>query len=53
MLVIQVTRKRFETIDEYIATFPKNVQNILEEMRKVIKESAPESEEAISYGMGL
>jgi len=51
MLVIQVTRKRFETIDEYIATFPKNVQNILEEMRKVIKESAPESEEAISYGM--
>jgi uncharacterized protein YdhG (YjbR/CyaY superfamily) len=46
-----VTRKRFETIDEYIATFPKNVQDILEEMKKVIKESAPESEETISYGM--
>ena len=46
-----MTRKRFETIDGYIATFPKNVQYILEEMRKVIKESAPESEETISYGM--
>ena len=46
-----MTRKGFETIDGYIATFPKNVQDILEEMRKVIKESAPESEETISYGM--
>ncbi len=40
-----------KTIDEYIATFPKNVQDILQELRKVIKEAAPEAKEAISYGM--
>src|SRR4030042_2685701 len=46
------THKRvFKTVDEYIATFPENVQNILEEMRQAIRESAPEAEEAISYQM--
>jgi len=44
-------KKEFKTIDEYIATFPKNVQGILEELRQTIKESAPEAEEAISYQM--
>jgi uncharacterized protein YdhG (YjbR/CyaY superfamily) len=46
------THKRvFKTVDEYIATFPENVQNILEEMRQAIRESAPKAEEAISYQM--
>jgi uncharacterized protein YdhG (YjbR/CyaY superfamily) len=45
------SRKQFETIDEYIAIFPKNVQEILEELRQVIKDSAPNAEEAISYQM--
>jgi len=46
------TRKtKFKSIDEYVATFPKNVQDILEELRKVIRESAPEAEETISYGI--
>ena len=44
-------KNMFKTIDEYIATFPKNVQNILEELRKAIRESAPKAEEAISYQM--
>jgi uncharacterized protein YdhG (YjbR/CyaY superfamily) len=44
-------RKQFKTIDKYIATFPSNVQDILEKMRKVIQEAAPDAEEAISYGM--
>jgi len=39
------------SIDEYIASFPKNVQYILEELRRVIKESAPEAQETISYGI--
>ena len=43
--------KKFETIDEYITIFPKNVQDILEKLRKVIRKSAPEAEETISYGM--
>jgi uncharacterized protein YdhG (YjbR/CyaY superfamily) len=45
------SKKVFKTIDEYIATFPKNVQRILEELRQAIRDSAPEAEEAISYQM--
>lgn len=44
-------RKKLGTIDEYIKTFPENVQDILQKMRQVIRESAPEAEEAISYSM--
>lgn len=41
----------FNSIDEYIATFPKETQKILNELRAAIKESAPEAEEKISYQM--
>jgi uncharacterized protein YdhG (YjbR/CyaY superfamily) len=41
----------FKTIDEYIATFPKNIQSILEELREAIREFAPKVEETISYQM--
>jgi uncharacterized protein YdhG (YjbR/CyaY superfamily) len=44
-------RKRFETMDAYIATFPKDVQSLLEKMRQTIKEAAPAAEETISYQM--
>jgi uncharacterized protein YdhG (YjbR/CyaY superfamily) len=44
-------KKRCETIDEYIATFPSNIRDILEELRQIIRESAPKSEETISYGI--
>ena len=44
-------KEAFKTIDEYIATFPENIQNILEELRQVIRDSAPNAEEAISYQM--
>jgi uncharacterized protein YdhG (YjbR/CyaY superfamily) len=42
---------RLNTIDDYIAGFPKDVQKILEEIRMTIKKAAPEAEEAISYQM--
>jgi len=42
-------KKHFNTIDEYIATFPKQIQHILQELRRVIRESAPQAKEAISY----
>jgi uncharacterized protein YdhG (YjbR/CyaY superfamily) len=45
------SRKQFKNIDDYVATFPENVQHKLMELRSAIKESAPEAEEAISYGM--
>jgi uncharacterized protein YdhG (YjbR/CyaY superfamily) len=39
------------TMDDYIAQFPKNVRDILEELRKVIHETAPGAEEAMRYGI--
>ncbi len=44
-------KKGYKTTDEYIATFPKNIQIILEELRQAIRDSAPSAEEAISYQM--
>ena len=43
--------RQFKTIDEYIDTFPADVQSILNELRQTIKEAAPEAEETISYQM--
>ena len=42
-------RKHFKTIDEYIQTFPAEVQGLLENMRQTIQKAAPEAVEAISY----
>ena len=39
------------TIDEYIAGFPQRTQDILKEIRVVVRRSAPDAEEGISYGM--
>jgi len=36
-------------IDEYIAGFPQDVQDMLEKMRKTIRRAAPDAEETISY----
>ena len=44
-------KSQFKTIDEYIQTFPKDVQVILEKMRLTIRKAAPEAVEAISYQM--
>lgn len=38
-----------KNIDEYIAAFPKGVQEILEKIRVTIRKAAPDAEEAISY----
>ena len=35
--------KQFKTIDEYIKTFPEDVQSILERMRQTIRKAAPEA----------
>lgn len=39
------------TVEEYIASFPSDVQERLNQMRKTIKEAAPEANEGILYGM--
>ena len=41
----------YSSIDEYIATFPPEIQQILHALRATIKAAAPEAEEKISYQM--
>ena len=42
---------QFTTVDEYIALFPSAVQEKLQLLRRIIREAAPEAEEAIKYRM--
>ena len=39
----------FATIDDYIASQPPEVQKILQELRGIIKEAAPDAEEILNY----
>ncbi|MDF2893041.1 MAG: hypothetical protein K0R80_3408 [Clostridia bacterium] len=41
----------FNSIDEYILQFSQEVQEILKTLRSVIKDSAPDAKEKISYQM--
>jgi uncharacterized protein YdhG (YjbR/CyaY superfamily) len=43
--------KKYSSVDEYVADFPPNIREILNNLRRVIKESALQAEESISYGM--
>lgn len=43
--------KSILTTDEYISSFPLEIQEKLQMLRKVIKETAPQATEKISYGM--
>jgi uncharacterized protein YdhG (YjbR/CyaY superfamily) len=38
-------------IDEYIANFPDDVQKILQKVRKIIRQTAPDAQEKINYGI--
>ena len=40
-----------DTVDQYIAGFPPDVQHILQTIRAIIKEEAPSATERIAYGM--
>lgn len=41
----------FTSIDEYIALFPPDIQEILQQMRATIHAAAPQAQEMISYQM--
>lgn len=43
--------KNIETIDEFIAQYPEDVQVILQIIRQTIQEVAPDAKEKISYGI--
>jgi uncharacterized protein YdhG (YjbR/CyaY superfamily) len=44
-------KTQYKTIDEYIKTFPEDVQTILKKVRQTIRKAAPDAVEAISYQM--
>lgn len=43
--------KTAKSIDEYVARFPEDVRRRLEQMRRAIREAAPEAKEGISYAI--
>jgi uncharacterized protein YdhG (YjbR/CyaY superfamily) len=49
--VLEKKKGQPTTIDEYICLYPEDVQHTLVKIRAVIKESAPEAVEKISYQM--
>lgn len=42
-------KKKYDNIDEYISYFPDSVKKILEKIRQIIRDAAPEAQESISY----
>ena len=48
---MRVDQMRFETIDDYIAGCPPEVQPTMHKIRAAISRAAPKATEKISYGM--
>lgn len=46
-----MNRPQADTIDNYIAGFPDDVQKLLKQMKEIISKAAPKAEEAIRYAM--
>lgn len=42
---------KFKTVDEYIKSFPTEIQPRLKEMRKIILDTVPNAEEYIGYNI--
>lgn len=43
--------KQYSTVDEYIASAPKEAREKLRDIRQVIQRYAPQAQEKLSYGM--
>lgn len=48
---MEIRQEGFHSIDEYIATFPADIQVRLEAVRATIKAAAPDATEGIGYQM--
>ena len=46
-----MTTSQFQSMDAYIATFPKEIQTLLGQVRETIRKAAPDATEAIKYAM--
>lgn len=42
---------KFQTVDDYIEQFDPDIQVLLNQIRKIIKDNAPDAEETLSWGM--
>jgi uncharacterized protein YdhG (YjbR/CyaY superfamily) len=42
---------KFKNVDEYFSSLPANTKSILDEVRKTVREAAPQAKELISYNM--
>jgi uncharacterized protein YdhG (YjbR/CyaY superfamily) len=41
--------QRFDSVDDYISTFPPEIQTVLQAVRRTIRGAAPGAKESISY----
>ena len=48
---MKAKQRDYQSIDEYIQSFPRNVQKRLRELRRLVRDQAPQAEEKISYQM--
>ncbi len=48
-----MTGPKPKTVEKYISGFPKDIQQKLNQLREVVKQTVPEAEEIISYNMPL
>ncbi|MBA2306052.1 MAG: DUF1801 domain-containing protein [Acidobacteria bacterium] len=48
---MRTTQTPPRNIDEYIAAFPDDVQEVLEKIRLRIRKAAPDAEETVRYGL--
>jgi uncharacterized protein YdhG (YjbR/CyaY superfamily) len=48
---MQAEKIKFQTVDEYIGTFPGESRETLQKIRETIKQAAPGAKEVISYQM--
>lgn len=45
------SKSKFKNIDEYISSFPEDVQKMLRQIRETIHKASPKAEEVISYNI--
>lgn len=51
VVCMETGKNTFDTIDAYIQSFPADIQKLLEQIRALIHEEAPQATEKISYQM--
>ena len=51
VIIMSQDRAKFISIDDYIVSFPPKIREKLMELRRIIREEAPDATERISYQM--